>query len=67
MEESKRIKVYLNEKPIIVFRGMKLKHILDTELLNDVRAGIKYIVDEYGNKRGLEGNLENNEHFFIKK
>jgi|GEM_PF-3128990 len=67
MEESKKIKVYLDGKEVLIFKGMKVKHILSTEVLNAVRKGGKYIVTSDGHNVGLEGNLSQGERFFIKK
>lgn len=57
MEESKKIEVFLNGKSVTVFRGMKVKHILDVDTLRCVRKGTKKVIDENGNQRGLEGSL----------
>ena len=66
MEESKRIKVYLNGKPIVVFRGMKVKHILTQNTAKDVKNGTKIIMDGEGHERGLEGSLTDGEKLYIK-
>ncbi|MCK4234722.1 hypothetical protein KAX75_09845 [candidate division WOR-3 bacterium] len=66
MEGLKRIKVYLNGKPVYLFKGMKVKHILTEEMLKDVRGGHKIVIDDDGHERGLEGSLTNGEKFFLK-
>jgi len=67
MEESKKIKVYLDGKEVWIFKGMKVKHMLSTEVLNAVRKGEKYVVTSDGHKVGLEGNLSQGERVFVKK
>jgi hypothetical protein len=67
MEGSQRIKVYLDGTPLQVFRGMKLKHILSHELVEGIKRGIKIVVDEEGNERGLEGTLAEGEKFSLKR
>jgi hypothetical protein len=66
MEGSRRIKVYLDNSPLQVFRGMKLKHILSHELVEEIKRGITIVVDEEGNERGLEGSLTEGENFYLK-
>ena len=51
MEGLKRIKVYLNGKPVYLFKGMKVKHILTEEMLKDVRGGHKIVIDDDGHER----------------
>jgi len=66
MEESKRIRVYVNEKPVYIFKGMKVKHILTQDMLKDIRNGVKIVTDGDGHERGLEGSLTNGEKLYIK-
>lgn len=66
MEESKRIKAYLDEAPLSIFRGMKLKHILAHEVVEEIKEGSKIVVDEEGNERGLEGSITDGERLFLK-
>ncbi len=66
MKESKKIKVYLDDKPISIFKGMKVKHVLSYEVLEEVKKGIKIITDEEGHERGLEGSLTDGEKIYIK-
>ncbi len=67
MEESKRIKVYVNEKPVYIFKGMKVKHILTQDMLKDIRNGTKIVTDGEGHERGFEGSLSNGEKLYVKK
>ena len=67
MEESKKIKVYLNGKPVHIFRGMKVKHILNQNTLKEIRHGDKIVTDEDGHERGLEGSLTDEEKLFVKR
>jgi sulfur carrier protein ThiS len=66
MEGSKKIRVYLDGKPVSIFEGMKVKHILDTETLKCVRMGTKVVIDEDGNQYGLEGSLTEGDELRIK-
>ena len=65
-EESKKIKVYLNGKPVHIFRGMKVKHILNQNTLKEIRHGDKIVTDEDGHERGLEGSITEGEKLYIK-
>jgi hypothetical protein len=65
MEESKRIKVYLNGNAIEVFKGMKVKHILTHTMVHDIRNGRIIITDKEGHERGLEGSLCDGEYLKI--
>ncbi len=67
MEESRRIKVYLNGKPVNIFKGMKVKHILSLEIQQEIKSGESIITDEEGNERGLEGSLSDGEKLRIGK
>ena len=67
MEESKRIKVYVNGEPIYIFKGMKVKHILTQNMAKDVKNGTKIVMDGDGHERGLEGSLTNGEKLYIKE
>ena len=66
-EESKKIKVYLNGKPVHIFRGMKVKHILNQNTLKEIRNGDKIVTDEDGHERGLEGSLTQGEKLLVRK
>ena len=66
MEESQRIKVYLNGNAIEVFKGMKVKHILTHTMVHDIRNGEIIITDVEGHERGLEGSLSDGEHLKIR-
>ncbi len=66
MEESTKIKVYLNGKETRIFKGMKVKHVLSAEMVKAVRNGSKLIVDREGNEWGLEGSLSEGEEIFVK-
>jgi hypothetical protein len=67
MVESKRIKVYLNGKPVHIFRGMKVKHILNQSTLKEIGKGDKIVTDEDGHERGLEGSLAEGEKLLVKR
>ena len=65
MEESRKIRVFLDGKPINLFKGMKVKHILTHEMVEKIKEGSRIVVDEEGNERGLEGSLTDGEHLKI--
>lgn len=62
MEESKKIRVFLDGKPIKLFRGMKVKHILSHETMQAIKQGELIVTDGEGHERGLEGSLTDGEH-----
>ena len=66
MKESKKIKIYVNDKPVFIFKGMKVKHVFSYEVLQEVKKGTKIITDEEGHERGLEGSLTDGEKIYIK-
>jgi hypothetical protein len=59
------IVVYLNDKKILLQRGMKVKHALTADQLRDVRAGRKEVRDRGGRLVGLEGSLAEGAHLYI--
>jgi hypothetical protein len=65
-EESQKIRVFLNEKEIETFRGMKVKHILSCETIKAVKRGEIILTDGEGNERGLEGSLTEGEYIKTK-
>lgn len=65
MEGSKRIKVFVNGKPVHIFRGMKVKHILSHETVRGIREGEFIVTDAERHERGLEGSLADGEHLKI--
>ena len=51
------MKVYVNDRPVEVLPGMKVKHaLLKAGLLIDIGAS-KKVYDEWGNEVGLDGAL----------
>jgi len=67
MEDSKRIRIYLDGKGISIFKGMKVKHILDIETIKRVEDGDMVITDADGHERGLQGSLSEGEKLFKKE
>jgi hypothetical protein len=66
MEE--RLTVFVNDKPVTVFRGMTVKHALiafDYTLYRDVRDGKAVVKDENGFSVGLGGALHEGARFYL--
>ncbi len=59
------MKVYVNQKPVDVLPGMKVKHaLLSAGLLKEVETS-KKVYDEWGNELGLEGALSEGMKIFM--
>ncbi len=62
--------VYLNNSEVEIFSGAKVVDLILTaagDELGAIRAGKKYVVDEFGNRVSLEGELNGFEILFIKE
>jgi hypothetical protein len=56
IEDSFVMKVYVNDKPVDILPGMKVRHaLLSAGLLLEI--GRKKVYDEWGNELGLDGAL----------
>jgi hypothetical protein len=61
-----RMKVYVNQKPIDLLPGMKVRHaLIHTGFLKEVEK-LKKVYDEWGNEIGLEGALIEGMKIFVK-
>lgn len=59
------MKVYVNDKPVDMLPGMKVKHaLLGSGLLHE--AGFKKVCDEWGNEIGLDGALREGMKIYIR-
>lgn len=60
------MRVYVNEKPVEIFSGMKVKHaLISAGLLKEIESG-KKVYDEWGNEIGLDGALSEGMKIYIK-
>ena len=60
------MQVYVNEKPVDLVPGMKVKHALvDAGLMAALAAGLK-VYDEWGHELGLDGALADGMKIFVK-
>ncbi|MEK6692624.1 MAG: hypothetical protein AABY44_04270 [Nitrospirota bacterium] len=60
------MRVYVNEKPVEIFSGMKVKHaLISAGLLKEIESG-KKVYDEWGNEIGLDGELSEGVKIFFK-
>jgi len=59
--------VYLNDRRVLLHRGMKVKHALSSDQLREVRAGKKEVRDRKGNRVGLEGALVEGTRLYINR
>ena len=59
------MRVYVNNKPVEILQGMKVKHaLLSSGLLREV--GPKKVCDEWGNEIGLDGALREGMKIYVK-
>ncbi len=64
------LQVFVNDRPVSVYRGMQVKHALiavDHTLCKAVRKGELLIQDENGFTVGLEGALHDGAKLYLKK
>jgi hypothetical protein len=65
---SETIVVYVNDKPVEIYRGMKVKHALiscGNELYKAAAAGDLSVRDESGFEVGLNGSLSPGARIYI--
>ncbi len=61
-----KMKVYVNDRPVEVLPGMKVKHaLLKAGLLKEIEAS-KKVYDEWGNEVGLDGALSEGVKIYIR-
>ncbi len=64
-----RVTVFVNEDPVTLHRGMRVRHALvgnDHSLYKACLDGRAEVRDEHGNRVGLEGALEEGARLFVK-
>ena len=60
------MKIYVNDKPIDLLPGMKVRHaLIHAGLLKEVES-LRKVYDEWGNEIGLEGALSEGVRIYIK-
>lgn len=60
------MKVYVNNRPLILFPGMTVRHaLIKLGLLEEIERG-KRVYDEWGNELGLDGEMGEGMRIFIK-
>ena len=60
------MRVYVNDRPVDLLRGMTVKHaLIHFGLLKEVEAS-KKVYDEWGNETGLEGALSDEMKIYVK-
>ncbi len=64
--KTKSMKVYVNEKPVDILPGMKVKHaLINAGLLKEIDSG-KRVYDEWGNEVGLDGGLSEGINIYVR-
>lgn len=59
------MKVYVNEQPVEIFRGMTVRHaLLSLNLLDELSTG-KRVYDQWGNEIGLDGELSEGAKIYV--
>jgi len=64
-----QITVYINDRPVTIYRGMKVKHALisfDQTLYEAAKQGNVVIEDSRGFEVGLEGSLREGSKLFTR-
>ena len=60
------MRVYVNDKPVDILPGMKVKHaLINAGLLGKVKK-TKRVYDEWGNEIGLDGALADGMKIYLK-
>lgn len=59
--------VFVNNKRVVLRRGMKIKHSLSMNQLRGVRSGEMVVTDQRGNLIGLEGSLADGSRLYVRK
>lgn len=61
------MRVYVNDKPVVLLTGMTVKHaLINAGLLKAIKAGQK-AYDEWGNEIGLDGALTEGMRVYFKR
>ena len=67
---SERITVFVNDKPVTVYRGMQVQHALisyDVSLFQACKRGDVRVEDEHGFRVGLEGALREGSKIYTRE
>ena len=60
------MRIWLNDQPIILVPGMKVREALvQADLLQEIEKGAR-VYDEWGNEVGLDGALEDESRYLLK-
>ena len=60
------MRVYVNDQPVDLLRGMTVKHaLLQAELLEEMKS-LKKVYDQWGNEVGLDGALSEEMKLYVK-
>jgi hypothetical protein len=60
------MRVYVNDQPVDLLRGMTVKHaLLQAELLAEIRSP-KKVYDQWGNEVGLDGALSEEMKIYVR-
>lgn len=60
------MRVYVNENPVDILLGMKVRHaLINAGLLKELESG-KKVYDEWGNEVGLDGELSEGVKIYVK-
>lgn len=66
---TEKITVFVNDKPVSLYRGMQVKHALiayNYPLYSAAQKGEVYMVDQNGFRLGLEGALQEGSRIFTR-
>ena len=64
---SGRITVYVDDKEVSLYRGMRVRHALTPEQVRLVESGGAEVRDSYGHVVGLDGALSNGQRLTFRK
>ncbi len=68
-ETHHRITVFVNDKPVSIYRGMQVQHALisyDVSVLQACERGDVRVEDEHGFRVGLEGALRDGSRIYTR-
>lgn len=59
--------IYVNDKPVDILQGMKVKHaLIAASMLNEIKKRSRKVYDEWGNEVGLDGALAEGMKIYVK-
>jgi len=64
---SGRIRVYVDDKEVSLYRGMRVRHALTLEQVRLVESGGAEVRDSYGHVVGLDGALSDGQRLTFHK